>query len=183
MCSGPTGRCYLHWINKMFQSHSSWWNCTLVWFSMWKTIYRSGKTFTRIGPSFSVERPWSDLRLKFFTGSGSIWSELKISCRSTSGAFPLALDSASKKLQVRDYPGIFAEILDRFWTGPTELTDQTTVNRKYNLTSTKIIFQYCYAAICETTVRVAEIVKQRLLSCSDDDDYQPNLVCAIGVIS
>jgi len=47
MCSGPTGRCYLHWINKMFQSHSSWWNCTLVWFSMWKTIYRSGKTFNR----------------------------------------------------------------------------------------------------------------------------------------
>ena len=117
------------------------------------------------------------------TGSGSIWSELKISCRSTSGAFPLALDSAGKKLQVRDYPGIFAEILDRFWTGPTELTDQTTANRKYHLTSTKIIFQYCYAAICETTVRVAEIVKQRLLSCSDDDDYQPNLVCAIGVIS
>ena len=50
-------------------------------------------------------------------------------------------------------------------------------------TRTKNLFQYCYAAICETTVRVAEIVKQRLLSCSDDDDYQPNLVCAIGVIS
>ena len=66
MCSGPTGRCYLHWINKMFQSHSSWWNCTLVWFSMWKTIYRSGKT--RIGPSFSVERSWSDLKFLLVLG-------------------------------------------------------------------------------------------------------------------
>lgn len=74
--------------------------------ALWSGFLCGKRSIAQVKPSPELVRvflSWSDLRLKVFTGSGSIWSELKISCRSTSGSVPLA----------RDYP----VILQKSWAG------------------------------------------------------------------
>ena len=45
------------------------------------------------------------------------------------------------------------------------------------------IAQFCHAAVAETTLRIGEVIRERLFHGANDVNYEPNMVCSVGVIS